>query len=88
MSYEKHNFQAGDPIYAADINEMDAQIEANEGDITDLKADISSRARRGLPRRRPTRPASGTFRQARGGTSQGDASAASTPILCGLRAGR
>ena len=41
MSYEKHNFQAGDPIYAADINEMDAQIEANEGDITDLKADIS-----------------------------------------------
>lgn len=33
MSYVVHNFHSGDIIYAADINEMDAQIKLNEDNI-------------------------------------------------------
>lgn len=36
MSYTVHNFAAGDIIHAADLNEMDAQIKANETAIEEI----------------------------------------------------
>lgn len=43
MSYQVHNFQTGDVIEAAPINEMDAQIQLNEQNITSkLNADQGS----------------------------------------------
>ena len=30
MAYSKHNFKTGDTLYAAQLNEMDTQIAANE----------------------------------------------------------
>lgn len=42
MAYHVHNFQNGEVIEAAPINEMDAQIAANESSISG-KIDISSK---------------------------------------------
>lgn len=41
MSYELHNFNAGDTLYASDLNEMDNQILQNETDIASVSAELS-----------------------------------------------
>lgn len=42
MSYQVHNFQTGEIIEAAPVNEMDAQIQKNERDInTNISAALA-----------------------------------------------
>ena len=37
MSYQVHNFQTGQIIEAAPVNQMDNQIQTNETEITNIK---------------------------------------------------
>ena len=41
MAYTTHNFQSGDKLYAAQLNEMDAQIAKNEEDAAALSKNVS-----------------------------------------------
>lgn len=42
MSYNKHNFKSLEPLYASELNEMDAQIALNEQETQQLKETVNS----------------------------------------------
>lgn len=43
MTYVPHNFENGQILYASDLNEMDAQIVANEAKINENEGKIPTR---------------------------------------------
>ena len=49
MSYVKHNYRAGDVLPAADLNEMDDQIAANEAAIAAIPQIDSTLSQQGRP---------------------------------------